>query len=73
MNNGERQPSPPSRHEVSHEGSRYLMTFIGFSIGNLIGDELFDTGFDTLSAFPRAAIATGLMYIGSKAVQKFRG
>ena len=46
--------------------------FVGMTIGNVIGDHLFDMEFSDASAVPRAAIATGLLYGGHKVWDKIK-
>lgn len=61
-----------------HATNRYELKsmtswFIGMTIGNVIGNHLFDLEFSVASSVSRAAVATGVLYGGHKVWDKIKG
>lgn len=63
------QSNPHAPESFPHSKTDYGLLFVGMTIGNLIGDQLLETGFSPVDAPPRAAIAVGLMFGAKKAWQ----
>jgi len=72
-NNRQDYPETSNREMFPRSRTDYGLLFVGLTIGNLIGDELFETNFTPIDAAPRAAITVGLIYGVKKAVQLIRG